>query len=77
MTREPETIVVRTVVAGDGVAELDVYAELEAGTLEAGALEAGFDEGVWKSGVSARCNDDEMTSEGQGRKICWYVRCSA
>lgn len=39
-------IVVWIVVAGDGVAELDVYAELEAGALEAGALEVGSDEGV-------------------------------
>jgi hypothetical protein len=53
VTREPDTTVVRIVVAGDGFAELEVYAELEAGAL----LEVGSEEGVWKSEVSAREHD--------------------
>ena len=42
VTREPDITVVRIVVAGDGIAELDVYAELEAGAL----LEVGSEDGV-------------------------------
>lgn len=49
VTREPDIIVVRIVVAGDGdgVAELEGYGVLETG------LEAGSEEGIWKSRVSA------------------------
>lgn len=45
VTREPAIIVVRIVVAGDGVAELETYAELEVySELEAKALEIGSED---------------------------------